>query len=144
MVAAVPTFTAATYLTDPQSIIGYQINLFERMPKDTMPVLDDLIISLPFLVAKFGQEPDILRPNIEQALQGVFSRIFSTERQVLVSVSYTYDDTTNLYTYLITVTYTLESGEIDQYGSRIYLTSEGRLHIPESTVGANTLSSLYP
>lgn len=132
MVACVPTLEGSMYLTDPQSIIAYILRRYFRQPKDTVPILGDLIISLPWQVARFGKQPDLLVTNIQEDLQNCLTRIFGGERKITVSANYTNDSTTT-YEVTISVIYTTVGKEISQLGSTISL-KNGRLVIPEDTL----------
>lgn len=130
--AAVPSLSGTTFIKDPQSIIAYTLNLFMRMPRDTVPLMDDHLISLPWLAAQHAREPETLVIKIQNDLQRVFSRIFADERAVTVSCNYTLngDDT---YDVTMSIIYTQISGDIGQLGTTISLDKNtGRLVIPEN------------
>lgn len=139
MAITVPSLTSQTYLTDPQSIIGYQLRRYGRQPKDTVTILPDLIISLPWQIANFGKDPDTLVSNIQSDLQGVFTRIFRNERKVTVNVSHSKIDS-GTYSVSVSVIYTLLSGELQQTGTTLAL-KNGQLTIPEDQI--NWMSSPY-
>lgn len=132
----VVSLEGSLYLKDPQSVIAYTLRRYSRTPKNTIPILPDLIISLPYQIAKFGREPDNLVQNIEGDLQRVFSRIFGNERQITVNVSYTKRDTIS-YDTTISIVYTTLSGELQQTGTTITLVN-GRLMIPEDQISWET------
>ncbi len=139
MVAVVPSLEGSLYLKDPQSIIAYTLRKFFRTPKDTIPFLDTMIISLPWLVARFGNDPENLCNNIQSDLQNCFDRIFANDRKITVNASYE-TDSTDTYFISISVIYVAKSGEIDQVGvSKIGL-KNGRLTIPEDSLDKYFLS----
>lgn len=132
--AYVPSLEASAYLTDPQSIVAYQIRRFMRMPADTVPLMDDYIISLPWIVAQHSRDPETLCNNIESSLQRCLSRIFNGERTVTISVSYTLGDN-DTYDVTMSVIYTQANGDLGQVGTTISLNKEsGRLVIPEDNL----------
>lgn len=132
MVSAVPSLEGSLFLTEPQSIIAYQLRKYFRTPKDTIPIVGDSIISLPWQVARFGKEPDTLVANMQSDLQKVFERIFTNERKISVSVTHT-PNGDGAYDVNLTVMYTALSGELNQIGTTISLV-KGRLVIPEDTL----------
>lgn len=131
--AYVPSLEGTLYLTDIQSIIAYTLRKFFRTPKNSVPLLDSFIISLPALVSEYGRDPETLTSNIQSSLQGCFDRIFNGERDVRVSTSFTTtsDGTCDVS---IAIVYAKVSGEIDQLGTTISLGSDGRLIIPEDKI----------
>lgn len=129
----VPSLEGSLYLTDPQSVIAYQLRKYFRTPKDTIPILGDLIISLPYQVARFGKQPSILVNNIQSDLQNLFNRIFGNERNITVNANFILDDNGG-YDVTIAVMYSVSSGEINQTGTTISLGSDGRLKIREDTI----------
>lgn len=132
--AAVPSLEGSTYLTDPQSIIAYTIRRFMRMPRHTVPMMDDHIISLPWLVYENRRDPDTLVSSIQSALQKCLVRIFNGERNVNVSASYSLNDN-DTYDVTISVIYTTIGDEINQIGTTISLNkTTGRLIIPEDNL----------
>lgn len=137
MVASVPSLEASLYLTDPQSIIAYGLRKFFRTPKHAVPLLPDEIISLPWLVAEYGRDPETLTANIQSDLQTCFNRIFAGDRDVRVSTNFTTDQT-DKYEVTISVIYTHKSGETDQIGTTLSISQDGRLIIPE-----DNLSNLF-
>lgn len=138
MVAAVPSLEGSLYLKDPQSIIAYTLRKYFRTPKDTIPILSDLIISLPWQVAQHGKDPETLTRNIASDLQNCFDRIFAGERRINVSANYTTDGNDGHYEVTISVIYSQISGEIAQTGTTISLRN-GRLVIPEDNLDLSFL-----
>lgn len=136
MVNVVPSLEGSLLLKDPQSIIAYQLRRYFRMPKDTIPILADSIISLPWQVARFGKEPDILASNIQSDLQTVLLRIFGDDRKVTVTTN-SISNGDDSFDITISVIYGLANGEITQTGTTISLGSDGRLKIPEDTIRPN-------
>lgn len=132
MAIGVPSLEGSLFLTDPQSIIAYIMRKYFRTPKNTIPIVGDSIISLPWQVARFGKEPDTLVANIQSDLQKVFDRIFANERKITVSVNHTPNGDAG-YDINITVMFTTLSGELNQLGTTISL-EKGRLVIPEDTL----------
>lgn len=132
MTAVVPSLTGSLYIKDPLSVIAYQLRRFFRMPANTMPLLPDMIISLPYLIAQYGREPENLVNNIQSALQGCLSRVFGDERSISVSCSYT-DTHDDSYIVTLSITYAMLNGEINQTGTHIKLVN-GRLQIPEDSL----------
>lgn len=137
MAVGVPSLEGSLFLTDPQSIIAYQWRKYCRTPKDTIPLLDDQIISLRWQVSRFGTDPEALTTNMQRDLQSVFTRIFGEERDVRAVCTYTMTSS-NTYDVLTQFTYSLLSGEISSYGLTISL-KNGELVIPEDNL-ANFLS----
>lgn len=133
MVTTVPSLEGSLYLTDPQSIVAYQLRKYYRTPKDTIPILSDMIISLPWQVARFGREPDVLCQNMQSDLQGVFDRVFNQERAVTVSVTHT-STGSGEYDINTSVMYTMISGDVDQGGMTVSIDKNGRLVIPEDKI----------
>jgi hypothetical protein len=132
--AAIPSLSGSTYIEDPQSIIAYTLNKFMRMPRHTVPLMDDHIISLPWLVAEYSKDPENLINRIQSDLQKVFNRIFNGERTVTVSVNYTLNDSIS-YDVTMSVIYTQLSGDIGTLGTTISLNKDsGRLIIPENNL----------
>lgn len=136
MVAAVPSLEGSLFLTDPQSIIAYTLRKYFRTPKDTIPILPDLIISLPWQVARFGKEPELLCQNIQSDLQTTLSRIFADERPITVSVTNVPSGDSG-FDVNIAVMYTLISGDVEQAGTTVSLIN-GRLVIPEDKIDFRT------
>jgi hypothetical protein len=132
MVTTVPSLEGQLYLKDPLSIIAYTLRRYQRTPKDTVNLLPDLIISLPWQIAQLGKEPDALTRNIQADLQGVFDRIFANERRIEVAVSHTVNDATS-YNISVAITYTAIDGEPKQVGMMIPL-KDGRPVIPEDSL----------
>jgi len=132
MTAVVPSLTGSLYVKDPLSVISYTLRKFFRTPAHAVPLIPDLIISLPYLVARFGNEPENLASNIRSDLQACFTRVFGSDRTVQVDCSYT-DDTNGNYIVTISVTYSMLSGEIGQTGTHVKLVN-GRLQIPEDAM----------
>ncbi len=131
--AKVPSLESSLYLTDPESIIGYTLRKYSRTPKDTVPVLGDMIISLPWDIAEYGRYPDDLVRVIQTNLQNVLGRIFENDRQISVSVIHQ-DDGNGNTVITITISYTALSGEVKQTGSRISLDRNGEFIIPEDSL----------
>lgn len=129
---AVPSLEGSLYLTDPQSIIAYILRRYYRNTKNTVPVLGDLIISLPHQVALFKNEPEKLASNMQADLQRVLSRIFGTERNVTVSVMIEKTGA-NSCNFNTSIMYSTKSGDVEQTGTTISL-KNGRLDIPEDTL----------
>jgi len=131
---AVPSLSGSTFIDDPQSIIAYTLNRFMRMPRHTVPLMDDHIISLPWLAAEYAQDPESLVNQIQSGLQGVFNRVFNGERNITVSVNHTLIDSIS-YDVTISVIYTQLSGDIGTLGTTISLDkNSGRLIIPENNI----------
>ena len=131
---SVPSLSGSTYIEDPQSIIAYTLNRFMRMPRDTVPLMDDHIISLPWLAAEYSQDPENLTNQIQSALQRVFNRIFNGERNITVSVNHSFTDSIS-YDVTMSVIYTKLSGDIGTLGTTISLDkTSGRLIIPENNL----------
>jgi len=128
----VPSLEGKLYLSDPQSVIAYQLRRYSRTHADTIPILSDLIISLPLQIAKYGSEPDDLTSNIQSDLQGVFNRIFAGERNITVNVTHEKISAT-AFNVSVSVIYTVLSGELQQTGTTISLVN-GRLTIPEDRI----------
>jgi len=139
MVAVVPSLEGSLFLKDPQSIIAYVWRKYCRTPKDTVTILPDLIISLPYQLSKFGREPNVLVTNIQTDLQGVFSRIFGNERSVTVSVT-SVPSGTDGYDVNVSFMYTTLTGELDQVGTTVSIGKQGQLVIPEDTLPFSLLS----
>jgi hypothetical protein len=129
----VPSLTGSLYVDDVQSVIAYTLNRFFRTPQHTVPIVPDLIISLPWLVAKFHRDADTLCNNIQSDLQGCFNRIFDAERKITVAVTNALTDASGTYDITISIIYTMLSGEIGQTGATISL-KNGRLVIPENNL----------
>lgn len=132
MGSVVPSLEGSLFLTDPQSIIAYVMRKYFRTPKNTIPIVGDAIISLPWQVARFGKEPDTLVTNMQSDLQKVLERIFANERKITISVNHTPNGDSG-YDVNITAMYTALSGELNQIGTTISL-EKGRLVIPEDTL----------
>lgn len=135
---SVPSLEGSLYLEDPQSIIGYTLRKYMRTPADTVPLLSDLIISLPMQVARYGKEPDVLCSNIQSDLQSTFVRIFGGERKITVSCTFT-SNTNGNYDVTISVIYTTLSGDIAQTGTTLSLSKDGKILIPEDTLETNLI-----
>lgn len=134
MGVTLPSLEGQLYLRDTQSIIGYTLRRYSRTPKDTVTILPDMIISLPWRIAQFGRDPDSLVFNIQSDLQGVFGRIFANERPIQVSVIHTPGEG-NSYNIEVSIIYTLKSGELEQTGTKLSLDkTTGRLSIPEDRI----------
>ena len=129
MVAVVPSHESQLYLKDPVLIIAYTWRKFSRTPADAVPILPDLIISLPQLISLYSDHADTLSNEIQTSFQKCLSRIFGSDRTVIVSVTYE-PTSSNLSTYDITVsiTYTTNSGELDQIGTTVSLVN-GQLNL---------------
>lgn len=133
MTACVPSLTGSLLLRDPQSIVAYTLRRYFRQPADTISILSDLIISLPWRVAQCGKDPEALCSAIQTDLQGCLSRIFGNDRRVTVSTSFTRDQTDE-YNVTISVMFTALNGELEQTGTTISLDKNGRLVIPEDNL----------
>jgi hypothetical protein len=134
MTAAVPTLEGTLLITDPEWIIAYQWKRYARQPAKTIPILADLIPSLPEQISKFGKQPDILARNIQGDMQSVLGRIFSDDRNINVTATATSTGETSC---LISVnfTYTLLNGEASQTVTSIALNPQtGRLTLPIDTL----------
>lgn len=140
MAVGVPSLEGSFFITDPQSIIGYVWKRYCRTPKDTISILPDLIISLPYQVSQFGRSPSTLVTNMTTDLQGVLSRIFATDRTVTVNVTQLPSSSDpNGYDVNVSITYTKLDGEIDQIGQTISINAVGELVLPEDTLPFNLL-----
>lgn len=131
MVTSVPSLTGSLYVTAPESIIALTLRRYMKTPKHTIPILPDLIISLPWVVARFAKSPDTLCDNIRSDLQGCLDRIFNGERTITVTVNNNLLDEAGNYEVNISIMYTTLSGELSQLATSISLGSDGTLHIPE-------------
>lgn len=138
MVAGIPSLEGSLFLTDPQSIVAYVWRKYSRTPKDAVSILPDMIISLPYQVSQFSREPNVLVTNIQTDLQGVFTRIFDTERKVTVNVTQI-PNGDNGYDISVSIMYATLEGELDQIGTTISIDRNGRLIIPEDTLNFNSL-----
>lgn len=138
MVAGVPSLEGKIFLTDIESVIAYQWNKFSRVPKGAMPILSDLIISLPQLVAQFGSNPQNLTANIQSDLQNCFNRIYNITAgnppQVTVTANYTMHDNGG-YDVTVTFLYQTPTDQLAQIATSIALGEDGRLTIPEASLG---------
>lgn len=139
MVSSVPSLTGAKYITDPESIIAYTLRKYMRTPKHTIPILPDLIISLPWTVAQFHTSPNTLCDNMQSELQNCFNRIFNGERTITVTVNYDTPEDNGNYTVSITVMYATISGDLNPISTSISVGSNGRLVIPEDRILASLL-----
>lgn len=132
MSAGIPTLSGSLVVRSAESIITYTLARFTRTPKGAIPMLDEHIISLPWLIAQFGAYPDSLCSNIQTTLQACFDRIFAGDRKIGVSVSFT-SDQTDSYEVTISISYTKKNGDPAQLAMGIPL-KNGRLVIPENTL----------
>lgn len=130
--AMVPSLEGGFYLTDPQSIVGYQLRKYMRTPKEAVTLLENMIVSLRHQISLHGGQPEVLTANMQSDLQGVFTRIFGNERQVTVTCTHEMTSS-NTYDVTISVIYGLLSGEVGQAGARISL-KDGQLVIPEDNL----------
>lgn len=130
LMAKVPSLESSLYLNDPESIIAYTLRKYSRTPKDTVPVLKDMIISLTWDIAEYGRDPDNLVRVIQTNLQNTFNRIFENDRQISVNVIHQPDGNGNT-TVVITISYTTKTGDLKQTGTRISLDKNGQFVIPE-------------
>jgi len=134
MGVTIPSLEGQTYIRNTQSVIGYTLRRYSRTPKETVPLLPDLIISLQWRMAESGRDPDALTASIQTDLQTVFDRIFANERRVRVSCTYTMVNSIH-YNVTLSVIYTLLNGEIEQYGATITLNKDtGQFVIPEDQI----------
>jgi hypothetical protein len=138
MPSAVPSLEGSLYLTDPQSIIAYTLRRFFRTPLHAVPLVENQIISLPWIVAQFADEPETLTSNIQSQLQNTLTRIFNNERRVEVSVNQSPNGSDG-YDVTITIMYTTITGEMTGQGVTISLGKNGRLIIPEDTLSPRLL-----
>lgn len=134
MPVAIPSLEGSFYLKDPQSIIAFILRKYFRTPKDAVPLLGDMIISLRWQVANHGGDPETLTSNIRADLQSCYTRIFGSERNVTVTCTYT-KTSSNTYSVQIGVVYNLLSGEVAQTGTTISL-KDGQLVIPEDNLNS--------
>ena len=138
MVAVVPSLNGQLLLKDPQSIIAATWNRYSRTPAQTIPILSDLIISLPDTSSRFGNNPDGLINQIQSEFQGVLQRIFGNDRTITVNASYSLNDDQSDYNVNVSVSYTDPNGPGGMIGTSIRI-KDGYLSYPDQIV-TNTLS----
>lgn len=136
MTAVVPSLEGSLFLKDTQSIIGYTLRKFFKTPKDAVPILPDMIISLPWLVAKYGKEPSVLVSNIQSDLQTVFNRIFNGSVDIAVITSHVSTSNPNEYDINIAISYMTSGGDITQSGTTLLL-KDGQIVLPEDHISNN-------
>lgn len=78
MGSVIPTLGDKLFLTTPNVQLTYVVRTFSIFPDNTMPFLNDKMPSLAGLAAKYGHNPGLLCPRIEEALRTLLASTFPT------------------------------------------------------------------
>ena len=127
------TLENKTRISDPSTIIAFIFRKFCRNMKDSIPILDDEIISLKWLCAKYSKDVNGLSEQIRSSLQRVLNRVFNGEREITVVTNYTVSSA-GVAEITISITYVSDSKDLVQVGTSIYLNERNELVLAEDSI----------